>query len=56
MVWLAASILFALVCDINAVSMHSYYRSRLAEAFLPEVGEGHAAAANHPMSFRKAGS
>jgi hypothetical protein len=52
MVWLAVSILLALVCDINAVSMHSYYRSRLAEAFLPEVGEGHAGAANHPMSFR----
>jgi hypothetical protein len=52
MVWLAASILFALVCDINAVSMHSYYRSRLAEAFLPEVGEGRAAAASHPMLFR----
>ena len=38
MAWLAASALFALVCDINAISMHSYYRSRLAEAFLPEVG------------------
>ena len=37
MVWLALSVLFAFVCDINAVSMHSYYRSRLAEAFLPEV-------------------
>ena len=52
MVWLAASVLFALVCDINAVSMHSYYRSRLAEAFLPEVGDGHTAAENHPMLFR----
>jgi hypothetical protein len=51
MVWLAASVLFAFVCDINAVSMHSYYRSRLAEAFLPEVGtqrhEG-----RHPLTFR----
>ena len=40
MAWLAASVLFAFVCDINAVSMHSYYRSRLAEAFMPEVGDG----------------
>jgi hypothetical protein len=51
MLWLAASVLFAFVCDINAVSMHSYYRSRLAEAFLPEVGadrhEG-----RHPLTFR----
>jgi hypothetical protein len=51
MVWLMASVLFALVCDINAVSMHSYYRSRLAEAFLPEVGEKHEDR-NHPMLFR----
>jgi hypothetical protein len=54
MVWLAASVLFAFVCDINAVSMHSYYRSRLAEAFLPEVGSPHAADASHPMLFRLA--
>lgn len=54
MIWLAASVLFAFVCDINAVSMHSYYRSRLAEAFLPEVGDQHAGGANHPMLFRLA--
>jgi hypothetical protein len=35
--WLVLSVLLAFVCDINAVSMHSYYRSRLAEAFMPEV-------------------
>jgi hypothetical protein len=52
--WLAASVLFAFVCDINAVSMHSYYRSRLAEAFLPEVGDKHAGDASHPMLFRLA--
>ena len=52
MVWLMASVLFALICDINAVSMHSYYRSRLAEAFLPEVGDKHEGTANHPMLFR----
>jgi predicted acylesterase/phospholipase RssA len=49
--WLTGSLLLAFVCDINAVSMHSYYRSRLAEAFLPEVGadrhEG-----PHPLTFR----
>jgi hypothetical protein len=49
--WFAASVLFAFVCDINAVSMHSYYRSRLAEAFLPEVGNG-AHDQRHPMMFR----
>jgi hypothetical protein len=49
--WLAASVLFAFVCDINAVSMHSYYRSRLAEAFLPEVGDGRHAG-HHPLTFR----
>ena len=54
MVWFGASVLFAFVCDINAVSMHSYYRSRLAEAFLPEVGDPHAADADHPMLFRLA--
>ncbi|MES1263443.1 MAG: hypothetical protein ABUL69_03750 [Peristeroidobacter soli] len=52
MVWLLASVVFALVCDINAVSMHSYYRSRLAEAFLPEVGEKHEGHESHPMLFR----
>jgi hypothetical protein len=49
--WFAASVLFAFVCDINAVSMHSYYRSRLAEAFMPEVGDG-AHDQRHPMLFR----
>ena len=51
MAWLAASVLFAFVCDINAVSMHSYYRSRLAEAFLPEVGDAKHEA-RHPLTFR----
>jgi hypothetical protein len=51
--WLGLSLLFALTCDINAISMHSYYRSRLAEAFLPEVqgGEAHDRT-RHPMLFR----
>jgi hypothetical protein len=53
-IWLGASLLFAFICDINAVSMHSYYRSRLAEAFLPEVGEAHEDRDSHPMQFRLA--
>jgi hypothetical protein len=55
MVWLGLSILLALTCDINAISMHSYYRSRLAEAFLPEVatdGRGGKHDGRHPMTFR----
>lgn len=57
MIWLAAAVVFACVCDINAISMHSYYRSRLAEAFLPEVGPkegGQANAERHPLLFRLA--
>jgi hypothetical protein len=59
MVWLALSLVLALTCDINAISMHSYYRSRLAEAFLPEVAvngaPAHGANRNgkqHPLLFR----
>jgi len=53
-VWLVASLLLALVCDINAVSMHSYYRSRLAEAFMPNVADpsGKAMPPRHPLEFR----
>lgn len=36
-VWLAISLLFAFVVDVNAISMHSYYRGRLAEAYMPQV-------------------
>lgn len=51
--WLCASFLLALVCDINSISMHSYYRSRLAEAFLPQVESPTSAeAADHPALFR----
>lgn len=52
--WVAISSVLALVCDINAISMHSYYRSRLAEAFLPEVNTNgpHLDADAHPMMFR----
>ena len=54
MVWLGLSVVFAFVCDINAVSMHSYYRSRLAEAFLPEVAADtrRPDGQRHPLLFR----
>jgi hypothetical protein len=56
MIWLALSVVLALVCDINAISMHSYYRSRLSEAFMPEVAtparEGAQVSPLHPMNFR----
>jgi patatin-like phospholipase len=57
-VWLGGSLLLALVCDINAVSMHSYYRSRLAEAFMPNVarpgeqGMHRAMPPRDPLEFR----
>lgn len=39
--FLALSILLALTCNINRVSMHAYYRARLSNAFLPNVaGKG----------------
>ena len=50
--WLALSLLLAFVCDINAVSMHSYYRSRLAEAFMPQVSEGGEERLRNPLLFR----
>jgi len=53
-IWLGASLFFAFVCDINAVSMHSYYRSRLAEAFMPNVADpsGKPVEPRDPMDFR----
>ena len=51
--WLLLSIVLAFTCDINAVSMHSYYRSRLAEAFLPEVASPDAGGRRpNPLLFR----
>lgn len=52
--WLLGSLTLALICDINSISMHSYYRSRLAEAFLPEVESSAAACdnADRPVLFR----
>jgi hypothetical protein len=58
LVWVGLSLLLALTCDINAVSMHSYYRSQLAEAFLPEVSAqpnvGGTHRRSHPLWFRLA--
>jgi hypothetical protein len=36
-VWALISLVMAFVCDVNNVSMHSYYRSRLALAYLPKL-------------------
>jgi patatin-like phospholipase len=52
MTWLAASVVLAFACDINAVSMHSYYRSRLAEAFMPKVSEDGDERLRNPLLFR----
>jgi hypothetical protein len=52
MLWLALSVALALLCDINAISMHSYYRSRLAEAFMPEIAAGSGEPRRHPLLFR----
>ena len=47
----ALALLLAMSCDLNAVSMHFYYRSRLGEAFMPRVAGGTAV---DPMQFRVA--
>ncbi|MEO0346996.1 MAG: patatin-like phospholipase family protein [Pseudomonadota bacterium] len=36
----ALSLVLAFTCDLNRVSMHSYYRARLTDAFLPNVDTG----------------
>jgi hypothetical protein len=50
--WVGLSLLLAFVCDINAVSMHSYYRSRLAEAFMPRVSNSGDERLRNPLLFR----
>ena len=50
--WVGLSLLLAFVADINAVSMHSYYRSRLAEAFMPRVSEDGDERLRNPLLFR----
>lgn len=35
--WLGLSLVLALICNINGISMHHYYRGRLAQAFLPPI-------------------
>ncbi|GGO77464.1 hypothetical protein GCM10011348_07060 [Marinobacterium nitratireducens] len=51
-IWLGISLLLALVCNINALSLHSYYRGRLANAYLPVVAAGGDMA--DPLHFRLA--
>jgi hypothetical protein len=48
--WIVSSVVLAFLCDINSVSMHSYYRSQLSEAFMPKVGAGEAT--REPVDFR----
>ena len=40
MAWCGVSVFLALFCDVNAISMHSYYRGRLAQAYLPPLTKG----------------
>ena len=56
LVWCGLSLLLALVVDINAISMHAYYRGRLAEAYMPVVQtEADASPSQkHPLQFRLA--
>jgi len=49
-IWLGFSLLLALVCNVNALSLHSYYRGRLAHAYLPVVGDS----GTDPLHFRLA--
>ncbi len=55
-IWAAAglSLTLATMCDLNQVSMHSYYRARLASAFMPPVapGAGRRALNRRPLGFR----
>jgi hypothetical protein len=37
--FLLLSLLLAMSCSINRVSIHAYYRARLCEAFMPDVGD-----------------
>lgn len=52
LIWLAASVLLALVADVNAVSMHSYYRGQLAEAYMPELKVAEPVVTAKPLQFR----
>ncbi|NVK40783.1 MAG: patatin-like phospholipase family protein [Oceanospirillaceae bacterium] len=51
-IWLGVSLLLAVLCNVNALSLHSYYRGRLANAYLPVVAtDGELA---DPLHFRLA--
>lgn len=47
-VLLVASLLLAVFCNLNRVSIHAYYRGRLGNAFLPVLGDNPAI---HPDRF-----
>ncbi len=36
--WLALSLLLAVFCNINSLSLHCYYRGRLKNAYMPVIG------------------
>ncbi|MDC0664115.1 patatin-like phospholipase family protein [Marinobacter sp. SS21] len=37
--WLGLSLVLALICNVNTLSLHSFYRGRLANAYLPVVAD-----------------
>lgn len=51
--WLPLSLMLALICNINSLSLHSYYRGRLAHAYLPAVAGRNTPCAD-PLHFRLA--
>ncbi len=52
--WLALSFILAISADVNAISMHSYYRGRLALAYLPAIKptKDASTAINQAMDFK----
>ncbi|OPY64694.1 MAG: Patatin-like phospholipase [Syntrophorhabdus sp. PtaU1.Bin050] len=53
-IFLGGSLVFALLADINHVSMHRFYRNRLMEAYMPyklrKDGKGEAGTVNDPAT------
>ncbi|MEM9057949.1 MAG: patatin-like phospholipase family protein [Pseudomonadota bacterium] len=50
----ALSLTLAVCCDLNQVSMHSYYRARLARAFMPPLAGADGAPTTTALRFRLA--
>lgn len=54
LVVLALALTLGLLCDPNWVSMHSYYRARIASAFMPRLGgdcrQGKVSAFDYPLT------